>query len=98
YRGLHEFASGTGVLRASWAEKGGPERVLRRNESDRLPRGNTGDAIYPATVGPFRVRRPLTWADGGGVLLGEDTAVERNVLLWVRPADEPPLTAARGDV
>jgi hypothetical protein len=98
YRGLHEFASGTGVIRASWTEKGGPERVLRRDCPERLPGASGGDAVFPAAVGPFRVRRALGWAEGGGVLLGEDTALERKVLLWVRPAAEPPLTPARCDV
>jgi hypothetical protein len=98
YRGLHEFASGTGVIRASWTENGGPERVLRRDGPERLPDTGTGAAVFPAAVGPFRVGRALGWAEGGGVLLAEDAVLERKVLLWVRPAAEPSLTPARCDV
>jgi hypothetical protein len=88
WRGLHEFASGTRVIQL-------PERshqgVSRRSVSERLILSEG----LPKVVGPFTVEGALRWDDGGRVLVGEDAGLGRRVLLWLRPRDDAPLSAAR---
>jgi hypothetical protein len=88
WRGLHEFASGTCVIQL-------PEMFHRRARAV-LPLG--GDFKHakdlPERTGPFDVRGVLRWDDEVRVLLGEDRALGRLVLLWLRPVTEEPLNAA----
>jgi hypothetical protein len=91
YRGLHEFLSGT--------------RVLRLPEEDSMPAVPARDCGptlsepdgLPESLGPFRIRGRLA----GGVaalLLAEDGALSREVLLWLRRAEEPPPSEGRRQV
>jgi uncharacterized RDD family membrane protein YckC len=90
YRGLHEFLSGTHVVRAPEARPRGTFRS----------RPLAPDATPPdlaARVGPFAVRGAFPPAEGSRVLLGHDSALGREVLIRLRPADEP-LSAARREL
>jgi hypothetical protein len=94
YRGLHEFLSGTRVVRLT-----PPGRKPAGVPSpDRLADGLLVPQGAPAAVGPFRVLGALRWADGDGVLLGEDALLDRKALLWVRPAAAVPLTPQQQEV
>jgi hypothetical protein len=89
WRGLHEIASGTCVVQL-------PETVGHRVSSSHV----FGDdlsrpADLPERIGPFEVRGALRWDDTARVLWGEDPALGRTLLLWLRPREEPPLSAAR---
>jgi hypothetical protein len=89
YRCLHDILSGTRVVRLPE-----PERRLA------LPgRGRSRPLLSaecaPHRLGGFAVRGELGRAGRGRVLLGEDLALGREVLLWVRPAEEPPVDPAR---
>jgi hypothetical protein len=92
YRGLHEWISGTRVVslppRTSSRHRGGLPSTWELSR----PQG------MPARLGPFVVRGALRWDDEGKVLLGEDSALGREVWLWLRPAEEPPLSEERRQV
>ena len=84
FRGLHDFASGCHVTQRPL-----PTRKMRLAIQQPTPL----DAILPApldalpdTVGGFVVRGRLTVeSNGEQVWLGEDRALGRAVLLWMRP-------------
>jgi hypothetical protein len=91
YRCLHDVLSGTRVVRL-------PEPEGRRA----VPARRLDEGLSPAEsggrVGGFAVRGALWRADGSEVLLGEDPALGRQVVLWLRPPAAPPLDAARRDL
>jgi uncharacterized RDD family membrane protein YckC len=92
YRGLHEYASGTRVVRLPWA---------RRRQAAAVPApaaalGKTDE--LPARVGAFAVRGAYHRTAGEQILAGEDESLGRSVLLWLRPAADPPLPAARKEL
>jgi hypothetical protein len=92
YRGLHEFASGTRVIRLPERERHGV--VLPHHlDQDQTPLGD-----LPNRIGHFTVRGALGTAATGKVLLAEDTALGRQVVVWMRPPDGPELTAARREL
>jgi hypothetical protein len=92
YRGLHEFASGTHVIALPQGDKRGS--VPPRRLDEHLDRA--GD--LPGHVEHFKVRGLIRRAGAGSLLLAEDTSLGRDVLVWLRPATEPPLPAARREV
>jgi hypothetical protein len=92
YGGLHEFASGTRVIRLPERERRRAVRTHRPERPLARPEG------LPERVGPYAVRGALRWDSDGQILLAVDAALERPVLLWLRPQAEPPLPAARRDV
>jgi hypothetical protein len=96
YRGLHEFLSGTRTVQLPL-----PERRPRRNphfsprDVPRLTRRLARQESLPTAVGPFRVRGALG-REPAAFLLGEDSFLERDVLLRVQPAPaEAPAPARR---
>jgi eukaryotic-like serine/threonine-protein kinase len=89
YRGLHEFASGTRVVRLPDAEKRTALRSGPREWALEQPPG------LPQRVGTFAVRGAFRWEPQTKLLLGEDPSLERRVLIWLRPEDEPPLKETR---
>ena len=89
YRGLHEFASGTRVVRLPYAETRRPVRAAGGEQALEHPLG------LPERLGGFVIRGALRWEQKTKVLLGEDTALERRVAIWLRPDSEPPLADAR---
>jgi hypothetical protein len=92
YRGLHEWASGTRVVRLPAA---GGRRLLRGV--------GPGPAVAPAAgrperVGGFVIRGLLSGDGPGEVLVGEDASLGRPVWVWLRPDDAPPLGPAHREL
>jgi hypothetical protein len=88
YRGLHEFLSGTRVVLLPPSAR---RRVLHGEAFD-LPLRTT--EACPQRLGAFVIRGALG-GDGGKVLVGQDTALGRDVWIWLRPLSKPPLSDAR---
>jgi uncharacterized RDD family membrane protein YckC len=91
YRGLHEFASGTRVVRLPW-----PQR-RRASWGPATPLAVTEPTGQPDRLGPYRTRGILQSAAEETILLASDPALQRDVWIWLRRATEPPLSAARRD-
>jgi hypothetical protein len=89
WRGLHELASGTRVIKLPRAARRRARGTRHLAENVARPRD------LPQRVGPYAVRGALRWEDQGRVLLAEDEALSRAVLLWLRPPAAPPLGPAR---
>jgi hypothetical protein len=93
YRGWHERLSGTRTVRLPWQWLRRPARravPTRPFELDLTrPEG------LPQRLGPYRIRGALRWTATERTLVGEDESLGRTVWLWLRPAAEPPLDAAR---
>jgi hypothetical protein len=86
YRGLHEWASGTRVVRL-------PESDTHRTLGTRcreLLIARPEDP--PPQLGPFGILGILRDGDDDAVLVGEDPALGRKTLIWLRSADYPPLS------
>jgi eukaryotic-like serine/threonine-protein kinase len=99
YRGPHELLSGTKVIRLCWPGRNRPGSRRLGRACREVLEGKLGrPPQLPAEVGPFRLDGALGWNQRGGFLLGEDPVLGRKVLLWLRPAAEPPLTGPRCDV
>ena len=91
YRGLHEFLSGTRVVRTGTR----PELVKRRRrEIDSRVELSRPEGL-PARVGPFLVRGALCWNDHLSILEGEDPALKRSVWIVRQPSTAPAWPAAR---
>jgi eukaryotic-like serine/threonine-protein kinase len=91
YRGVHEFLSGTMVIRLPAAR---PLLTVPASDAE-PPNARPGD--LPDRLGPFAVRGELCRAGEEAVLLGEDPGLGRQVWIWVRPGGGP-LSAARRSV
>jgi uncharacterized RDD family membrane protein YckC len=89
YRGLHEILTDTRVVRLPW-----PER-RRSYASLELDSGLARPAALPAKVGPFVVLGAVRWDAGDQIVLGDDAALERRMWLWLRPPEQPELSATR---
>jgi hypothetical protein len=92
YRGLHEWLSGTHVIRLPRPR---PPRTF----------GGKGLALpavpvpgLPERLGPFEIRGALPETAGERVLLGEDPSLNRRAWIWLRPGDERPVSPARRKV
>jgi hypothetical protein len=92
YRGLHEWLSGTRVIRLPNRK---PRRVLRARLPDRFEPDLVHPAALPVRIGSFTVRGALCWDPEGGVLAGEDPGLKRPVWIWLRPLSATPLPPAR---
>ena len=94
FRGLHELASGTCVLRLPR-----PERPLSLpgRRGDRLAALPPRPAAVPEAVGPYAVTRGVP-ADGGWILVGDDAVLGRHVLLRVVPEGSPASPSQQGPV
>jgi hypothetical protein len=89
WRGPHELLSGTRTALLA-------EATLHVFPAARPLDGTlVRPADLPERVGPFVVRGALRWGAGERVLLGEDPALSRPVLLWLRPVTDGPLSPAR---
>jgi uncharacterized RDD family membrane protein YckC len=98
YRGLHDYVSGTCVIRVARAAQPAGEGLatwFSRPFLDRLAEPMFPPTGLPETIGPFEVRGVLARHPAGGVILAEDAALGRKVVLWLRPLEEQPLSAAR---
>jgi hypothetical protein len=94
YRGLHEVLSGTRTYRLRWPQLRKQRAVQRRD----FRLDATRPDGLPEKVGGFRVRGALRWGERERTLLAEDPGLARAAWLWLRPASEPPLDAARRDI
>lgn len=86
-QGIHDYASGCRVVQRPRAEHRPSLRSLFANPLDRAAlRPN-----LPNSVGGFRVKGVLgEEADGSTVWAAEDEALNRRILLWLRPAHQLP--------
>jgi eukaryotic-like serine/threonine-protein kinase len=91
YRGLHEFASGTRVVRL-WRDVRQRPFGVRGGK----PAPRPGD--LPERIGAFTVTGMVRREGSEAVLLGEDVSLGRKVLLWLRPEGSPPLEEVRREI
>ena len=95
YRGLHEFASGTRVLRVTVWEK-------RRSLWSRRPHADVAPGQRPAgvsgTIGPYAVTGVIWSMADEEALLAEDPGLQRRVWVWRRSRVRPAFSAARREV
>jgi tRNA A-37 threonylcarbamoyl transferase component Bud32 len=93
YRALHDFLSGTVVIRL-------PERRKPRLLSGVVsrPAQTPMPPDVPERLGAFTVHGLLCATPREQLLLGEDGALNRRVWLWLRPAAEGELPAGRREV
>jgi hypothetical protein len=99
YRGLHEFLSGTRTVQRPWPGRRprpnprlAPPGVPRPTEKPTRTNG------LPTRLGPFAVRGAIGVSEPAEFLVGEDAALGREVLIWLRPAGAAPPAAARREV
>ncbi len=90
WRMLHDLASGTRVVQLPPATTGRTAGTLAAGGGDL-----TRPADLPERVGPYPVTGALLWGEDVRVLRGEDRALGRPVLLWLRPLGAAPLGADR---
>jgi hypothetical protein len=81
YRGLHEWVSGTRVIRLPDPEA---RRSLGRGCAEWTVSATDG---WPSHLGSFAVAGAIRAADREVLLLGEDPGLHRKVFLWLRPAE-----------
>jgi hypothetical protein len=95
YRGLHEFPSGTRVVRLPFPRR--PE-VFTSRQPNRLTASTLPDTDLPGTLGPFTVIGSLRRNADEQLLCAEDPALSRKVLLRCRPTAAGPLDPARRNI
>src|SRR5207253_3100208 len=81
--------SGTRVIRFTQ-----PERRLRIHVRTLQPQLSRPPDL-PERIGPFGLKGALRWTPRVSTLVGEDRALGRDVLIWVRPESAPALDATR---
>jgi hypothetical protein len=93
FRGLHEVLSGTRVIRL-------PAQRSRRTVQGHstVPGLLTIRREVPNSIGGFSVLGALRWNDTTRLLLAEDSVLNRRVWIWLRPGDQPALSACRREV
>jgi hypothetical protein len=89
YRGLHEFLSGTRVIRLRWPER---QRSSWGHPSE-LPFTRT-DAL-PAQIGAFQTQGIMRATDDESIILAADRVLGRKVWIWYRSKDKEALSGAR---
>jgi hypothetical protein len=95
YRGPHEFASGTRVVRLPWR---GQRRHFRQSVAGPLPLAMSKPEGMPERVGSYVVDGALRW-DGDTKLLGaRDPGLGRTAWIWLQPLDVPPVSAVRQQI
>jgi hypothetical protein len=92
YRGLHEIASGTRVVRrlptGARARRATEQRPVRHAQVV-MPKG------VPSLLGPYAIEGAMLWDQRRKVLLGHDTGLNRPVWIVLREKSARPLPAAR---
>jgi hypothetical protein len=91
YRGLHEFLSGTRLVRA-------PAPETRRQRRASVEPALTRPPGIPERMGPIDIQAALGRTATGIVLVGQDAVLGRRVWVWLRPFADPPLKADRKQV
>lgn len=85
YRGLHEWVSGTRVVRLVQTGRRRPPRGRRLpTRPERYREASARPVGVLTSLGPFRVRGAVRWDGDRRVLLGEDSALERPVWIVLR--------------
>ena len=79
FRGLHEKASGTCVLRLPQVPR--PLTLIGRH-GDRLEALSDRPPSFPSAIGPYAIRKAVA-SDGGWLAVGDDAMLSRRVLLWL---------------
>src|SRR5207244_2321036 len=79
YRGLHEFISGTRTVRLTMPPRAA--RVRLTSLEPVIPVNEESVAELPRRLGPYEVQGVLPDANGDDLLIGEDVALGRRVLL-----------------
>jgi uncharacterized RDD family membrane protein YckC len=96
YRGPHEWASGTQVVRNAVRRMRVLHRIRRRVgtsvTTSPLPGGT------PEQVGPYDVRAAIAWDSKRRILLGHDAALDRLVWIVFRPTGTVGPTAVRQEL
>ena len=96
FRGPHEWLSGTRVVGVARNRRIRPlvrrSRIAARETVQSAPRPFLEDV---AQVGPYRVHRAILPVARGKVLLGRDSALDRQVWIFLRAPDAPPPEAPR---
>jgi uncharacterized RDD family membrane protein YckC len=94
FRGMHELISGTCVMKLPRRER---PIVLtsRRNRLLALP---ASQAALPAQVGPFQIRGAAPAEAGAYMLIGEDAALGRRVLIRLAPLDRAAALYSHPDI
>jgi hypothetical protein len=85
YRGLHEFLSGTRVVRLPRS----PVQRQRRFQPHEFAVEAAHPDGLPERVASFVVRGALRWSAEEKVLLAEDPSLGRKVWIWLWPAVKP---------
>jgi eukaryotic-like serine/threonine-protein kinase len=92
YRGMHEVLSGTRVVLLPYVVR---DRTLRGRD---LKLETSPPEGLPGRIGSFEVLGVLPSAGTGRLLLGDDASLGRSAWIWLRPADDPPLSPARREL
>jgi hypothetical protein len=95
YRGLHEWISGTRVVRLPWPER---RHTYRPRHPERQAPVAPRLPGLPERLGPYLLRGTLREAGGERLLLAEDAVLGRQVWLRVRPAGKESLPAWRREL
>jgi serine/threonine protein kinase len=98
YRGLHEFLSGTRVVRLILSPRGEhPRRRPGPMEPGRqlVPSRPTQTSGLPARIGSFKIQRKLPWGEPGLILEGYDPSLDRKALIWLRADSVAPCGSTR---
>jgi len=99
FRGVHEWASGTRVVRpARSGRRRAPRGRRPRSRPDLYREATAAPVGVLTTVGPFRVVGAVRWDGAGRVLLGEDPGLRRSVWVVLRPRGAAPPPSARRDL
>ena len=99
FRGLHEWASGTRVIRVvGTRRRRWLRRMMRRRTSARRHAPSSDPGPSPVDqVGPYRIEGDVSsWGRGCRVLAGRDGSLDRQAWLFLRdPGSEAPHAARR---
>jgi hypothetical protein len=89
FRGLHEFISGTRVIRLPWPEW---RRTVWGKSTSLTLMPIQG---LPERLGPYHLRGVAYCTSDEKVLVADDEILKRQVWIWMRPVDCPVLGAVR---
>ena len=99
FRGVHEWASGTRVVRLPRPGRRRAPRGRRPPTRPDLAREmTTGQVGVLKAVGSFKIRGAVRWEGERRVLLGEDSSLERPVWIVMRPKGSPAPPPGRRDL
>ncbi|HLJ94187.1 MAG TPA: protein kinase [Gemmataceae bacterium] len=92
YRGIHELASGTRVVRLPWVKK---RRTFQDCPSEHALLQPEG---LPEQIGCYRIQGALSWKAESTIVSGQHPALGRKVWIHLRPPSRPAVTASRREV